>query len=42
MDLSPDLSLLEAIIIVLRKVSLDHPVDQNPQNYDIYVAKKNG
>ncbi|CAD8053284.1 unnamed protein product [Paramecium sonneborni] len=41
-DLAPQTELLDAIQSVLQIASKDHPVDQNPRNYEAYIAKKNG
>ncbi|CAD8197068.1 unnamed protein product [Paramecium octaurelia] len=41
-DLPCHLELQEAISRALKLVPKQNPVDQNPNNYDIYVAKKNG
>ncbi|CAK60219.1 unnamed protein product (macronuclear) [Paramecium tetraurelia] len=41
-DLQCHIELLEATSRALKLVPKPNPVDYNPNNYDIYVAKKNG
>ncbi|CAD8202230.1 unnamed protein product [Paramecium pentaurelia] len=41
-DLPCHIELQEATSRALKLIPKHNPVDQNPNNYDIYVAKKNG
>ncbi|CAD8061234.1 unnamed protein product [Paramecium sonneborni] len=41
-DVAPHTELVDAINRVLQIASKDHPFDQNPRNYEAYIAKKNG
>ncbi|CAK85263.1 unnamed protein product (macronuclear) [Paramecium tetraurelia] len=41
-ELPPGTELINAISRVLQVASLNNPLDQNPENYELYIAKKNG
>ncbi|CAK75173.1 unnamed protein product (macronuclear) [Paramecium tetraurelia] len=41
-DLPSHTDLVIAISRVLQVASKDYPIDQNPRNYEAYIAKKNG
>ncbi|CAD8139219.1 unnamed protein product [Paramecium octaurelia] len=41
-ELPPETELIYAISRVLQIASANNPLDQNPQNYELYIAQKNG
>ncbi|CAD8044719.1 unnamed protein product [Paramecium primaurelia] len=41
-DLPSQTELVIAISRALQQASKDYPIDQNPKNYEAYIAKKNG
>ncbi|CAD8059384.1 unnamed protein product [Paramecium sonneborni] len=42
LNLSSKIKLVNAISEVLQQLCKEHPLDQNANNYDIYISKKNG